>query len=346
MLACLVETDAPFAGKRLLGLTLLERAALAAQAAGATELWCEPPALHALRALRADGRLELRVVEAKPVAEALILRADTLYEPTSLHAFAPGRRVAEGLHVHDAATLAAARRRLLAALVKPSDGPVSRHLNRHLSRLITRVVLPLGTTPNQMTVLVALAGAAAASFAAQPGYRAQLVGGALFQLHSVLDGCDGELARLTHRFGKHGALLDSLVDDASNLAFFFALSLGVARALGAPWPLVTGALTVVGYLGVAFIQYRVVLRTTGKGEKTAFWTTTGADADTGVQSRRAPLMRALHALGRRDVFALVILLALLLGLAPSVVVVLPAMALGALATSLARARGAPKSAVL
>ncbi len=342
MLACLVDTDAPFARQRLLGLTLLERAALAARAAGATELWCEPPAQDALRALLADGRLELQVVEVKPVGEALILHADVLYEPSSLRALTPGRRVVDGLHVHDAASLAAARRRLLAALVKPTDGPVSRHLNRHLSRVITRLLLPLGTTPNQMTVLVALAGAAAAYFAAQPEPRAQLIGAALFQLHSVLDGCDGELARLTHRFGKHGALLDSLVDDASNVAFFGALSLGVARALEAPWPLVTGALTVACYVGVAFIQYRVVLRATGKGEKTAFWAAAaGADV-----LARPPLMRALHALGRRDVFALVIVLALALGLAKVVVAVLPAMALGALAASLARARGAPNGAVL
>src|SRR6476659_7240690 len=103
--------------------------------------------------------------------------------------------------------------------------------------------------PNQMTVLVALAGIAAGFFAAHPQYRMQLLGAFLFQVHSVIDGCDGEIARLTRRFGKHGALLDSLVDDASNALFFAGLSFGVAQALHTSWPVVTGLFIVACYIG-------------------------------------------------------------------------------------------------
>ncbi|HMI90775.1 MAG TPA: hypothetical protein VK509_05395, partial [Polyangiales bacterium] len=144
--------------------------------------------------------------------------------------------------------------------------------------------------------------------------------------------CDGEIARLTRNFGKHGALIDSLVDDASNTLFFAGLSCGVAAMLGVSWPLYTAALTVGCYAAVAYIQYAAVLRTTGKGEKTAFWR--------GEIEQRSLLMRALHALGRRDVFVLVILIAVGLGLAPLVVAVLPFMAVGALAQSVQRARSA------
>jgi phosphatidylglycerophosphate synthase len=193
-----------------------------------------------------------------------------------------------------------------------------------------------GVSPNQTTVLVALAGLLAAFAAAHPSYHAQLLGAALFQLHSILDGCDGEIARLTYRFSKHGALLDSLVDDASNALFFAALSYGVASARAMPWPLYTGALTVASYAAVAYIQYAVVLRTTGKGEKTAFW-------QRGID-RRPWWQRALHALGRRDVFVLVILLAAAANLSALVVAVLPLMALGALAQSAKRARALRHSA--
>jgi phosphatidylglycerophosphate synthase len=181
-----------------------------------------------------------------------------------------------------------------------------------------------------MTVMVALAGLLAAYFAAIPSYAAQVFGAALFQLHSIIDGCDGEIARLTRRFGKHGALIDSLVDDVSNTLFFAGLSLGVARAEQSTWPLYTGALTVLCYMAVAWIQYASVLRSTGKGEKTHFWQ--------GSRLHEHGVLRTLHALGRRDVFVLVILLAVAAGLSELVVALLPLMALGALTQSVRNAR--------
>jgi phosphatidylglycerophosphate synthase len=224
----------------------------------------------------------------------------------------------------------------LQSLIKPSDGPVSRHLNRPISLLLTRASVAIGLKPNHMTALVALAGLFAAACAAQPSHAFQLLGAALFQLHSILDGCDGEIARLTRRFGKHGALIDSLVDDASNLLFFTGLSYGVAGEALTPWPLYAGALTAVCYSAVAYIQYATVLRTTGKGEKTAFW-------QAGV-AHRPWWLHALHGLGRRDVFVLVILLAIAANLAAAVVAILPCMALGALAQSAQRARALRHSA--
>jgi phosphatidylglycerophosphate synthase len=369
MEAVIIGAGSALANEPLLGLSLLQRAVFAAQDAGFTPIALDDA--EAVAAIQADARVTrpVRVFEpAGTAGERLVLRADGLLAaPLVLasplpSALKPGEGIADpsgtliaarvqltpgadpaallaaarpcsftadrycyALCVRTAADRASARRLLFDALIKPSDGPVSRNLNRHLSRAITRLCVPLGVTPNQMTVLVAAAGLLAAWFAAQPSYRAQLLGALLFQLHSVIDGCDGEIARLTRRFGKHGALIDSLVDDASNALFFGGLSAGVAGLLGVHWPLYTGALTVACYAAVAYLQYGVVLRTTGKGEKTSFWQ--------GELDRRPALMRALHALGRRDVFVLVILVAVGLGLAPVVAAVLPFMAMGALAQS-------------
>jgi 1L-myo-inositol 1-phosphate cytidylyltransferase / CDP-L-myo-inositol myo-inositolphosphotransferase len=371
MEAVIVGARSPLANEAVLGLSLLQRAAFAALDAGAQALLLADVA-DAAATLSADPRCTRPVRALDPAAlhgPYLLVRADALVAAPLLtelelgegivdrngvlvaarmplsagddpaarlaaatpRAFAPDRH-RYALAVTSRAQLSAVRSLLLESLIKASDGPVSRHLNRHLSRAITRVCLPLGVTPNQMTMLVALAGLAAGYYAAQPSPSAQLLGALLFQLHSVIDGCDGEIARLTRNFGKHGALIDSLVDDASNLLFFAGLSCGVAGLLGVQWPLYTGALTVACYAAVAYIQYAAVLRSTGKGEKTAFWR--------GEIERRPLLLRALHALGRRDVFVLVILVAVALGLAKVVVAVLPLMAVGALAQSVQRARAA------
>ena len=55
-------------------------------------------------------------------------------------------------------------------------------------------------------------------------------------------------------FIARGALLDSLVDDASNLLFFAALSVGVATSTHSDWPLAAGLVCAICYVGVIVAQ--------------------------------------------------------------------------------------------
>jgi phosphatidylglycerophosphate synthase len=349
-----------------LGMPVVLRVALGLQQAGATGLRVfGEGATRVCAALAADERVFVPVAihaEGEPVA--WVCRADALIAPDALRDLPAGDAIVDRRGVKLAVRLApdtatpdpvaalnaamptqlvppryalslrdpedrrSAERLLFAALIKPSDGPVSRHFNRHVSRAITRLVLPLGMTPNVMTVFVAISGLLGAYYASFAGYGYQLLGAALYQLHSIIDGCDGEIARLTQRFGKHGALIDSLVDDLCNGAFFVGLSIGVSRSLGVDWPLVTGAVTGMAYVGVIGVQYGVVLRATGRGDKTKFWQ---APADRGFS-----LFAVFKAALRRDVFVALILVAVALGLAPAAVAVFPFSALAALIASSVR----------
>lgn len=344
------------------------RVALELERAGVTELAVFGSSAASVCAeLQGDSRLSLKVAPFDGSTRVeLVCFDDVLVAPEALRRLAVGEGLADSrgvisvaladgavvadprevlrsvrsvergvLRLDDDGDRPLARRVLLDGLIKPSDGPVSRRLNRHVSRFITELVLPLGVTPNVMTVFVALTGLAGAYAATSPTYAMQVLGAFLYQFHSIIDGCDGEIARLTHRFGKHGALIDSLVDDSCNAAFFVGLSVGVARSLSVSWPLVTGALTAVAYLGVIGLQYGVVLRTTGRGDKTKFW----APAATGQLS----LFGVFKALLRRDVFVLLTLIAVSLHLAPVAVAVFPLAALGAFVASslrLMQSRGA------
>lgn len=272
-----------------------------------------------------------------PIA-ALVLAPDS--DPARLMASATVTPLSPGqlaLRMTDPASRSQIDRQLFADLIKPSDGPVSRHFNRHISRAVTRLVLPLGMTPNAMTVVVAITGILAAVSASFATYGMHVLGAALFQLHSILDGCDGELARLTHTHGKHGALIDSLVDDLCNLFFFVGLSFGVARSLGVDWPIAGAAVTALAYVGVVCVQYGMVLRATGRGDKTKFWAPI-------PQAEKLTPFAILRMLLRRDAFVALILAAVVLGLAPAAVSVFPFAALGALAASLARLREAGRPA--
>jgi phosphatidylglycerophosphate synthase len=119
--------------------------------------------------------------------------------------------------------------RLLRSLEKPTDGLASRHLHRPISREITRLVLPYGVTPNAMTIVASLFGFAGVAIAYRGGYANLLAGASLFWIQNVLDGCDGEIARLKYLRSRIGEWLDQVLDDVLNIAFLAAVGFALAR---------------------------------------------------------------------------------------------------------------------
>jgi choline kinase/phosphatidylglycerophosphate synthase len=108
------------------------------------------------------------------------------------------------------------------SLGKPTDGPVSRHLNRPISTRITMAIAPLRIHPDLLSVLFFVVGIMAA-WSLSAG-RA-VVGGILTQAASVLDGVDGETARLRGASTSRGARLDALVDRMVDAAVVAGLGL-------------------------------------------------------------------------------------------------------------------------
>jgi choline kinase/phosphatidylglycerophosphate synthase len=108
--------------------------------------------------------------------------------------------------------VATAERFLYSELVKPQDGWVSRRLNRTLSRGVTTPFLlrvAPGITPDQVSLAhLVLAIVAGLGFVA----GLPLIAGALVQLSSILDGSDGEIARLKLSASRFGGFFDSVLD--------------------------------------------------------------------------------------------------------------------------------------
>ncbi|MBA7588140.1 nucleotidyl transferase [Candidatus Atribacteria bacterium 1244-E10-H5-B2] len=98
---------------------------------------------------------------------------------------------------------------LLANLKKTSDGSVSRHLNRPISTLISKYLLKKRITPNQISFFAFVLSTIGALFFFLGGYVNLLTGGILAQLSSIIDGCDGEIARLKFQTSEFGGWRDS-----------------------------------------------------------------------------------------------------------------------------------------
>lgn len=120
--------------------------------------------------------------------------------------------------------------RLRRSLFKRDDGFVSRFLNRPISTRISMRLAAVRPSPDALSLLAfAMAGAAAILLAG--GWTIAAAAGV--HLASVLDGVDGEIARLTFRARPRGALLDGVLDRVADSAIIGALGLWTA-GLGTP----------------------------------------------------------------------------------------------------------------
>ena len=205
------------------------------------------------------------------------------------------------LRVTSEADLRTAERRLLGALVKKTDGVTSRYFARPISLFISRRLANTRITPNGITVVSMLIGLAAAPFFLSASPVWQTIGALLFVLHSVVDGCDGELARLKYMESRLGGLLDFWSDNAVHIAVFGCMAVGWHLAVGAAWPLYLGAAAVIGAGGSAFAVYWFTLRQ--KRDDGPVYTSVSQGPSQG-------LTRLLDDLSRRDFIYLVLALSL------------------------------------
>src|SRR5438132_11807667 len=113
---------------------------------------------------------------------------------------------------------------------KPQDGFVSRFLNRPISRCITRFLLRFPIHPNTCTVSIFVLPVIASVFLMRGDYVSVVGGAAIFQLFSILDGCDGEIGRAKNLESKFGERLDYFCDFAASLLYVLALGLGLHRS--------------------------------------------------------------------------------------------------------------------
>lgn len=151
----------------------------------------------------------------------------------------------------DGGDIARAEDWLLRGLIKCNEGFMSRHLERRVSLAITRRLVATAITPNTMTVISLAVGLSAAPFFLSTSPASQLVGALLFLLHSILDGCDGELARLKFLESRAGAILDFWGDNVVHVAIFGCIAVGWSVEAHAAWPLLVGVASVVSTLGAA-----------------------------------------------------------------------------------------------
>lgn len=201
----------------------------------------------------------------------------------------------------------AAEKTLYRSLAKRVDGPVARFINRRFSLLVTRLLVGTPVTPNMMTVVANVIGAIGVWWCFQATWTGVALGGVFLQLQSILDGCDGEIARLKFRSSRFGEWLDNILDDLVNSSYGVGLGYAATQLTGNGLWLRLGIAAAAGFMIYNVIVYLQLALVHRSGNPFAFrWWFQKGDGDLKAELEQGGLggrlMALFRALARRDVF--------------------------------------------
>ncbi len=191
---------------------------------------------------------------------------------------------------------------------KDTDGFFARHFDRKISGAISQQLLKTPITPNQITIAVTFIGIGAGWLLAQPGTFHKTLGTLVFLLTSILDGCDGEVARAKKMTSKLGGWLDLWGDNVVHVAVFWGMAVGLFRDSGTERYLFLGKLAVGGtLLSAALASFQMV-----RQGRSSFTSVVGdAKRIERASAWKRFLTQASDALARRDFIYAIPFLALM-----------------------------------
>ena len=150
--------------------------------------------------------------------------------------FPTGQDVSDGrallaLRIVRHADLAAAEGTIRRASYKETDATVAR-FNRRISLPISVALIRTPLTANQLSVALVALGFYSAWLFSLGQYWPGVLGASLSLAASVLDGCDGEIARLKYQESALGCWIETFGDYSYYIAIFIGLTVGAVRATG------------------------------------------------------------------------------------------------------------------
>ncbi len=260
----------PVSFRTVAGLPLIQRTALGALRAGFTRVIALAGGDAArLRAVfdRDPRTRTITVVESADAAarihpDAVLIPSDCLIfaSPSPSALLNPSPR-SDWMRVTEA-NIGAAEDRLIAEIrstAAATDGPIAR-FDRAISTRLSRQLVRTPLHPNHLTLIGTAIGLVAAWSFALGSYPAGVIGAVLFWIAIIIDGCDGEVARLTFRESTFGGRLDVITDNVVHAAVFLGLAIGQYRTDPGRHPWLPAVLLLSGFGAACIATWYCLLR--------------------------------------------------------------------------------------
>lgn len=113
-------------------------------------------------------------------------------------------------------------------LVKPKEeGPISKYINRRFSHVITKTLIKTPLSPNQVTLISLSLSFLSAVMLTNVNSLFVAMGGMLAQMASIIDGVDGEIARIKFLNSGFGGWFDTILDRYGDVAIITGAVIGI-----------------------------------------------------------------------------------------------------------------------
>lgn len=155
--------------------------------------------------------------------------------------------------------------KLFAQARKVSDSWVARNVDRRLSLALTRHLVHTTLTPNQITLSATAIGLLGVGLLGWGTFTSQLLGAFLLTASIIVDGCDGEVARIKFLESEFGRKLDFFLDNVVNVTALFAVGAGYAWRSGDSLHLYAATANATAAAAAVWPVYSLYFRTAREG---------------------------------------------------------------------------------
>lgn len=202
-----------------------------------------------------------------------------------------------------------AERIIFSHVGKTATGWIARNINGRMSLPLSKLLIRTPLTPNAVSVLINLIGVLCGPFYAL-GYP---VLGALFmQAATVLDRCDGEVARIKLMETKKGQWVDTISDQFTVLSFLIGVPVGYYLQTGSTVAVVLGSYNIIVFVLFLTWSFYFLIKYTNSGSLVAYF-----EVDKHIDPEEVSLLRKLivhlRPLGRRNYYSAGLVLLAIIG---------------------------------
>lgn len=192
---------------------------------------------------------------------------------------------------------------------KTATGWISRNINSKFSLPTSRLLVKTPLTPNMISVGINIIGSLCGIFYA---IGHPVIGALFMHIATVLDRCDGEVARVKLLETKKGQWVDTVSDQFTVLSFIIGVPVGYYFTSNNPIALVLGGINVFLFLFFVAWSFYFLTRYTNSGSLVTYF-----EVDKLIEPQKTTFIRKLlkivRPLGRRNVYSLAFILIAVVG---------------------------------
>lgn len=209
----------------------------------------------------------------------------------------------------DSNSIEAARELIFSNVGKTATGWIAININGRISLPVSRLLVKTPLTPNMISVLINVIGVLSGPFYAL-GHP--VIGAICIQIATVLDRCDGEVARVKLLETKKGQWVDTISDQFTVLSFYIGLPIGFYAQSHNPWIIGIGVMNIFFFLFFLVWSFYFLVKYTDSGSLVTYM-----KVDNYIDKKNTTFMRKLisflRPLGRRNFYSLAFLVMAIIG---------------------------------